>query len=74
MMTILAIALFVAAFGMVALVIGQTLVPALPRIAALLTQDSQPLRTATPVRLLADRRERPVPTRASAPRSWREAA
>lgn len=74
MMTILAIALFGAALGLAALVLVETLLPALPRIAALLTQDERTTRSVPPVRAYAAGRGSRARQPLSGPISWREAA
>lgn len=80
MMTVLGILVFAGAFAAAASVFAFTLVPALPRIVALLRGDSDPAHVTAPMLILSDRRlrarVRPVPAMAIAarPQALRAAA
>jgi hypothetical protein len=58
MMTVLGILVFAGAFAAAASVFAFTLVPALPRIAALLRGEADPAYVTAPMLILSDRRLR----------------
>lgn len=74
MMTILGVMIFAGAFAAVAAVFAFTLVPALPRISALLRGESEA--TPTTRLVISDRHGRPRPRMAPLPsgKSWKARA
>jgi len=78
MVAVLAFLIFAAAFAAAMSVFTLTLVPALPRIAALLRGEADPARVTEPMLILSDRRlrarVRPLPVTAAGRQPLRAAA